>query len=116
MPAGRFDLLVEQGATFHREVLWHDIDERPVDLTGYTAQMQVRASVKSRDVMLELSTANGLIVLYPALGKLVLYIPATATNALPSKRAVYDLELTSPSGVVTRLLEGSFHISPQVTR
>lgn len=116
MPAGGYDMLCEQGATFVRQFKWTDENEVPIDLTGYSARMQVRTAVKASEVVVELTTANGQIVLYPAEGKIELSMTATVTAALPDKRCVYDLEVVAPSGTVTRLLQGAFVISPEVTR
>jgi hypothetical protein len=45
-----------------------------------------------------------------------LSISATDTEALTAGRGVYDLELVSGSGIVTRLLQGVTTISRNVTR
>jgi hypothetical protein len=45
-----------------------------------------------------------------------LTISATDTAALTAGRGVYDLELVSGSGIVTRLLQGVATISRNVTR
>lgn len=116
MAAGTYHIICEQGATFTRELTWSDENDQPINLTGYTARMQVRQSVKSTAVVLELTTTNGRVVLYPASGKIVLSLTATETAALPAKSCVYDLELVSAGGVVTRLVEGSFTVRPEVTR
>lgn len=59
-----------------------------------------------------LDLAGGNITLGGALGTLT----AAQTGALtPAKHLRYDLELVSPGGVVTRLLEGLVGVSKQVT-
>ena len=42
-------------------------------------------------------------------------IDADYTSDLDDGSYVYDLELTSSSGTVTRLLEGQFVVTPEVT-
>jgi hypothetical protein len=116
MAAGTYDMVCEQGATFQRSLVWQDETESPINLTGYSARMQVRPSIKSTEVVTELTTANGRIVLYPLLGKIELNLTAVQTAALAAKQCVYDLELVSGSGFVTRLLQGAFTITPEVTR
>jgi hypothetical protein len=49
-------------------------------------------------------------------GTIVINITAAQTTALTSGTYVYDLELTSGGGVVTRILEGKFVITPEVTQ
>ena len=113
MPAAKLNLTVEQGTTFTKRLTWRDKNKRPVPLTGYTARMQVRPSVTSAEVILELSTANGRITL-GAGGIIQLDLTPAETSAL--KAGVYDLELTDISGRVTRLIEGKVTVSPEVTR
>jgi tRNA threonylcarbamoyladenosine modification (KEOPS) complex Pcc1 subunit len=87
-----------------------------VNLTGYTARMQVRSTLESAEALIELTTANGRIALGGSAGTITLTISATDTAALTAGRGVYDLELVSGSGIVTRLLQGVATISRNVTR
>jgi hypothetical protein len=41
---------------------------------------------------------------------------ASATGAIEEAIYVYDLEIASGSGTVTRLLEGEVTVNPEVTR
>lgn len=116
MAAGQYDITCEQGATFLRTMKWLDENEAPIDLTGYSALMHVRTTHKATTTIVTLSTAQGTIVLEPSTGTIQLSLSATQTAALPTGKAVYDLELTSSGGVVTRLLEGKFVVTPEVTR
>lgn len=116
MAAAQYDIVCEQGASFVRVLYWKDENEVPIVLFGYTARMHVRATVQATTTLVVLTTENGGILLDPASGMITLQLSATQTNALAARKAVYDLELVSPSGFVTRLIEGSFTIVPQVTR
>jgi hypothetical protein len=116
MVAGKYDMICEQGATFVRNLVWQDENEVPVNLTGYTARMHVRQNVQSNALILPLTTENGGISLTPETGGIRLFLSASATDPLQPRRAVYDLELVAPDGFVTRLVEGTFTIVPQVTR
>ena len=87
-----------------------------VNLTGYTADMQFRVSPYATSILYEASTANGAIVLGGATGTITITIPAVTTTGFTFRQAVYDLKMTSPGGVVTRLLAGSVTVSPEVTR
>jgi tRNA threonylcarbamoyladenosine modification (KEOPS) complex Pcc1 subunit len=77
-----------------------------INLVGYTARMQVRSTLESAEALIELTTANGRIALGGSAGTITLTISATDTAALTAGRGVYDLELVSGSGIVTRLLQG----------
>lgn len=116
MAAATYDFEIEQGATLVKPIVWKDSSGTPINLTGYTAKMQVRQSVSSPDVLLELSTTNGKIQITPATGTVTLVFDATTTAAITWKRGKYDLELTSTGGTVTRLLEGQIAVSQEVTR
>lgn len=118
MPAGLYDMVCEQGATFSRTITWKDAAGDPVNLTGYSARMQVRPSLTSDEITLELTSTNGEITFPSPLssGKILITVAATDTADLAASKGVYDLELESSGGVVTRLLQGSFTIVAEVTR
>ena len=113
--AGSFDFTIEQGATFNLLMTWK-IDNVAVNLTGYTARLQARVDVEDTQVILNLTTENGGITLGGALGTITLNQNATQTALLQTGSFVYDLELTSSGGTVTRLLQGELLISAEVTR
>jgi hypothetical protein len=115
MAATTYDILIEQGATYSQLITYKD-NGVAVNLTGYTARMQVRATLEAASALIELTTANGRIALGGTAGTITLTISATDTAALTSGRGVYDLELVSGSGIVTRLLQGVATISRNVTR
>lgn len=86
-----------------------------VDLTDYTAGMHVRRNVRS-DVLLDsLHSSTDRIDITAAEGKVDLVFPNEVTSAYDFTKAVYDLELYINSTVI-RILEGSFTVSPEVTR
>lgn len=116
MAAGSYDILCEQGATFSLVLTWRNPDGTPIDITGYSAKMQVRASKADATAILTLDTTTGGITLGGDMGTVTLTASATATNSLTSGAYVYDLELTSATNNVTRLIEGAFTVSGQVTR
>jgi hypothetical protein len=120
MAVSKLKLEINQGATFRRRLTWlTGSPATPVDLTGWTARMQIRSTVESAAVLHELTTENGGITLGGIAGTIDLYISATATAAFawPSA-AVYDLELVAPGvgGDVYRLVGGSVTLSREVTR
>jgi len=114
VPAGRHNFDCEQGQTFQR-VLTLKTDGVPLNLTGHSAKMQVRKDFNSTAVIVELSTTNGRIVLGGALGTITLNLSAAETFAI-ARSGIYDLELTSPSNVESRIIEGEFRLLQGVTR
>jgi hypothetical protein len=112
--AGSYNFTIEQGATFNLLMTWR-IDNVPVNLTGYTARLQARIDVDETDTILSLTTGAG-ITLGGAAGTITLDQTATQTAVLPKGEYVYDLELQTSGGTVTRLLQGELNISAEVTR
>jgi hypothetical protein len=112
--AGSYNFTIEQGATFNLLMTWR-IDNVPVNLTGYSARLQARIDVDETETILSLTTGAG-ITLGGAAGTISLDQTATQTALLPKGEYVYDLELQSSGGIVTRLLQGELNISAEVTR
>lgn len=115
------DRSIIQGATFTQSLTWktkpdENTTATPVDLTGCTARMQVRAKVNASEVLLTLTTENGGIALGGTAGTIELLIDADDTAALTWAAGVYDLEIVYPGGQVRRLMYGSVSVSPEVTR
>lgn len=115
----KIDLTIYQGATFQRS--WSIVEsggDEPIDLSGYTARMQIREKLKSETVVLELTTENGRITI--DVGEeattLSLYIDPATTAGITVTKGVFDLELIDISDDVYRLMEGSVAISKEVTR
>lgn len=110
---------VRQGDTFDRTVTWEiGPDENtltPVNLTGYTAAMQIRATYASPSNVVSLTQASGL-TLGGSAGTIRIVISASATAALDARTYVYDLEVTSGSGIVTGIISGTFTVTREVTR
>ena len=112
----RYDLEIKQGATLSLTATWKDSAGTAVNLTGYTARLQVRATYDSSSTILSLTSAAG-ITLGGAAGTIAITASATTTAALTAPLSgVYDLELVSGGGEVTRLLEGTATVSPEVSR
>jgi hypothetical protein len=62
------------------------------------------------------STELPKITITPLLGKISIHATAAQTNAIVAGDYVYDLEITSSTGIVTRVMQGRAIVSPQVTR
>lgn len=89
----------------------------PIDLTGYTAQMQIRETLDSSTVIHELTSAvGGGISIDTANYTVTISIPANTTRNFDFTTAVYSLELTDPSGVVTTLVTGNLTLVREITR
>lgn len=113
----KFNLVIDQGATFERTLLWKaGTPAGPVIFTGCSARAQIRQNIEDPTPVLELTTANGRLTLGDADGKLTITIAAQDTAALSEVGGVYDLELVYPDGRVRRLMQGLVVVRPEVTR
>ena len=115
MPAGIYNIPAEQGATFTRVLTWRDENDALIDLTAYTARMQVRADYASTTTVLSLTTENGKITLGGAAGTITLLVSAADMAAVSGASFVYDLELVN-GATVTRLVQGNFAVNAEVTK
>lgn len=115
-PAGTYNITADQGATFTRQLTWKNAAGSAIDLTSYTARMQVRSSIDAAGAaVLDLTTENSRIVLGGTAGTINLAVNAASMGSVDSGMYVYDLEMVLGS-VVTRLVQGTFEVRGEVTR
>jgi len=115
MTAGIYNATIDQGATWSVTVTYTDSTGAPINLTGYTAAMQVRQQYNSTDADLTLTSPNGGIVITPLTGVIVITMTATQTASLEEGFYVYDVELTSGT-FKDRMMQGQLTVAPEVTR
>jgi hypothetical protein len=111
MTAIQLNLYVEAGATFERSLIYTNDDGSLFDLTGFTAELQVRESVTSDSVTLAVTPT-----IDPETAAISWTFSATQTASLTLARYVYALELYGPDDLVIRLIEGAVTVSPEVVR
>lgn len=116
MAAQREDFTIEQGTTWSRQLICKDADGQVVNISGYTARMQVRATIKSTTVLLNLTTENGGITIDGANGAVNLLVTPAMTTGITEPRGDYDIELVDTDSHVTRILKGVITFDPEVTR
>jgi hypothetical protein len=107
------NLLIEQGATFTSTISLFNADDTAFDLTDHTGAGQIRKSYSS-------SSASATFTISFAAdrtsGQVTLSLTPTQTAALEEGRYVYDIEVTGSDSTVTRVLQGTVTVSPNVTR
>lgn len=114
MAAVAYDLTIEQGATFALVVAVLNEDGTVKPLTGYNAAMQIRADPAS--VPLVTYALNSQLFINALAGKVMVEVLAEETATYGWTRGLYDLEITSPAGVVSRLAQGRVRVSKEITR
>ncbi len=112
-------LIIDQGATRTLNVQWTQrvsgVDTA-VNLTGYTARMMLRTSYTAGSPTLSLTSPSGGLVIAAATGTVAVTMTATQTAALTAGDYVYDLEVVSAGGEVTRILDGIARVTPEATK
>jgi len=120
MPAGKINLLIEQGATFVLPIEVYESDgTTPRDLTDVTEiRMQIRPDIDSAQKIADFDLTDSAEFAWDDQenGQFTLTVSATVTAAISVRSAVYDLELVFSTGVIERLLQGGIEFSPEVTR
>ena len=109
--AARADMVIDQGTTFETVVTVTDTNGDVVDLTGYTANSQIRKHATSSNATATFGISNG-----GTNGQLTLSLAHAYTSAIGAGRYVYDVEVLSGAGVRSRVVEGIVTVSPEVTR
>jgi len=105
------NLYIDQGSTFNSTVTVEDVNDNLVNITDYTARGQIRKSYTA-------STATNFTtsITDATNGKFTISLTRTQTGALKAGRYVYDVEVISPAGTVTRVVEGQITVNPRVTQ
>lgn len=106
------ELTVDQGANFTTTVTVKDDSGNPLNLTSYQASAQLRKSYYSTtavDFDVDKNTN-------PQLGEIIVSLTGANTASIQPGRYVYDLLITSPENVKTRVIEGIVTVLPSVTR
>jgi len=105
------NLTIDQGSTFSAIIDVTDTEDNILVLTGYTVAAQIRKTyASSTAVNFTGSVSNA------TLGEITISLTPTQTNALVAGRYVYDAEITSAGGTVTRVIEGQVEVTPGVTQ
>jgi hypothetical protein len=114
MTAGKYDIIIERGADFNFGMTLYDSSGALINLTGYSAAMMVRNKFSDPSPLLSL-VSGAAITLGGSAGTIAVFVPGATTLGLSAGIGVYDLILTAPGGQISRLVEGSVSITPQVT-
>lgn len=104
------NIVIDQGSDYELKVNVENINNVSANLVGYTATAQMRkyhTSSRYYTFNTEVDAANGIVTLA---------MTANTTTKITPGRYLYDCELKSEDGVVTRLIEGIVTITPQITK
>lgn len=109
MAAVPLNLTVEQGTDFEASITIRNRDGSPLNLLSYTGESKLRkhysATTHYPFTLQFVDRANGRVKISMA---------STNTSALTEGRYVYDIVLTSPNSLKSRVVFGSIVVSPGV--
>ena len=114
MSSGRYDINVDQGATWAITLTIKQANKLPFNLTGYMGEGMVKKTIDDP------SALASFIVTFPSPleGKVTLMLPASVTSEFDFTWGVYDFKITSPApnSQVTRVLQGKVILNREVSR
>lgn len=114
--ASSLNLTHDQGTTFYRLLTLKSDETTPINLTGYTFRGQCALKFGSSSafsfsfIVRDQSTNTG---------EIETRILPEATEPLVLRQAteyLYDIEMESAGGEVTRILQGTITVNPEVTK
>lgn len=122
-----FDLVdgyeINQGATYS-VVFSYTRGVTPINLTGYSAFLQMRPAKGAGSVLYETQDTwqteveyqPGHITIDGPNGQITLEIPDETTELFTFRQAYYELKLTSAQGKATRFVEGKVKVNPATAK
>ncbi len=119
MPAGKYNMTIEQGTKFSRDFTWKNADRTPVNISGYSFRMMARHRHDDALPIISLSTfepPGGISIVDGPNGRFRISLTQGQTTALGFNEAIYDLEATPPGDETIRILEGKINLSKEVTK
>ena len=110
MPAGKYDLVLDQGSDY-ATTLTLTKDGSAINLTNFTARAHIRATK-------EASNYVPFVMSFPdrTAGQATMTLPSPTSSSMAARQYLYALEIESSSSVVTRIIEGSLTLTREITR
>ena len=107
------NLVINSGSDFSQSFTLEGTDNNsPLNLTDYQVNAQMRKWAGSSTAI----TFTSSIEVPSTSGKILITLSAEETLSIKPGRYVYDLLITSPTNIKTRVVEGIVTLLPSVTR
>ena len=106
------ELIVDQGSTFNTILtLTDDTTNLPINVSGYSINANIKKSYYSvNNTAIFTSTIND-----APNGNVTISISSGTSSNIKAGRYVYDVKITSPGSIVTRVIEGILTVTPRVS-
>lgn len=103
---------MDQGSTFETSIDLTNDDGTSKNVQSYIFTSQIRKSYFSNTVTANLTAT----IVSGVNGNVKLSMTAANTANIKAGRYLYDVKMTAPDGVATRVIEGIITVTPQVSR
>ncbi len=119
------DIVMDQGSSIKIDFSLTDSNGSPLNMTGYDVRLQVRKSYgDNSSPLINATLANSKLAWTSQVGGTFFFTlqPADTSSISFAKdspdvlEGVYDLEIQSPVGFVSKPVKGSFTLNREVTR
>ena len=105
------NLFVDQGSDYSNIITVRTSSGEPLNLSGFTVASQIRKSFSS-----SVAYSFQCSVVSATSGQVRLQLSSAASEQIPPGRYLYDVEVTSPTNIKTRVVEGVLTLTPQITK
>jgi hypothetical protein len=106
---------VVQGDTFSIQVTYTNPNGTPINLTNYSARMDVRNEPAGKVLCASVTNGNG-ITINGSTGVLSITFNPAQTRRFSTPSAAYQLQIASSGGQYTTILKGFLSVYPAVVR
>jgi hypothetical protein len=103
-----------QGDSFILRILYTDSNKNPIDLTGYTARIEVRDKPGGKIVCATGSMGDGITISNPTSGYIDVNLTPAKTKKFMVPRSAYQIQVTSTNGTVSTIGNGWLIVNPGV--
>jgi hypothetical protein len=107
--ATKANIVIDAGTTFSTDLNLTDQNGDPLNLTGYTANSQMRRWYTSSNSVTFTTSINA------SSGVVTLFLDANTTSTIWPGRYVYDVDINNGT-TISRVVEGIVTVTPAVTR
>ncbi len=104
------NIIIDQGTDYSAIIDVETASNTVYDLRDHTVAAQMRKNYSSANATTFICTHNGV------LGQISMSLGKDETTLLEPGRYLYDIEITTSGGSVSRVVQGTVTVSPGMTR
>jgi hypothetical protein len=99
------DLTLNKGSSYKITFLLSK-NENDVNLIGYSLRGEIRSSVTSEEVLLNMTSANQLLEINNLNSSIIMYVPESFTRRVSNPFYYYEVYLLNPLSETSKILQG----------